>query len=109
MAKKTKKKPVKAAAKKSVQKSVKKSAKKPVAKQAAAKRKTAKTASPKGGSTLQSAAPGVTVSDAEKSIAWYRDVLGFAVQQLWEHEGKLMGAAMRSGDVTFNLGQDDWK
>jgi uncharacterized glyoxalase superfamily protein PhnB len=61
------------------------------------------------GLTLSSGAPSYTVNDLEKSIAWYRNVLGLVVKDRWEHEGKLMGVEMRAGDVTFMLGQDDWK
>ena len=62
-----------------------------------------------GRSGLRSATPGFTVNDAEKSVAWYRDVLGFKVKERWEFEGKFVGAEMSSGDVSVNLGQDDWK
>ncbi len=58
---------------------------------------------------LRSAAASFTVNDIEKSLAWYRDVLGFAVKQRWEDKGKLLGVEMMAGDVTFMLGQDDWK
>jgi uncharacterized glyoxalase superfamily protein PhnB len=61
------------------------------------------------GLTLSSVAPSFTVNDVEKSIAWYRDVLGLVVKDRWEHEGKLMGVEMQAGGVTFMLGQDDWK
>jgi uncharacterized glyoxalase superfamily protein PhnB len=61
------------------------------------------------GLTLRSVAPSFTVNDVEKSIAWYRDVLGLVVKDRWEHEGKLMGVEMQAGGVTFMLGQDDWK
>ncbi len=58
---------------------------------------------------LRSAAPGFTVSDIQKSLAWYRDVLGFYPKDRWESDGKLMGVEMAAGAVTFMLGQDDWK
>ncbi|MEO6237393.1 MAG: VOC family protein [Vicinamibacterales bacterium] len=58
---------------------------------------------------LLTVSPGLTVNDVGQSIAWYRDVLGFAVKELWEKDGKVMGAEMRAGAVSFNLGQDDWK
>ena len=58
---------------------------------------------------LQSAAPSFTVNDVEKSLAWYRDVLGFVVQQRWESNGKLLGVEIIAGSVLFMLGQDDWK
>src|SRR5258708_36160807 len=61
------------------------------------------------GLTLSSVAPSFTVNDVEKSIAWYRDVLGLVGKDRWEHEGKLMGVEMKAGGVTFMLGQDDWK
>jgi uncharacterized glyoxalase superfamily protein PhnB len=73
----------------------------------ASKAPRARTAPP--GLTLSSAAPSLTVNDLEKSIAWYRDVLGLVVKDRWEHEGTLMGVEMRAGGVTFMLGQDDWK
>lgn len=60
-------------------------------------------------SSLRSAAPSFTVNDIEKSLAWYRDVLGFAVGERWEQDGKLLGVEMVAGGVTFMLGQDDWK
>ena len=61
------------------------------------------------GLSLRSAAPSFTVNDAERSVAWYRDVLGFVVGERWEHEGKFLGAEMSAGPVSFMLGQDDWK
>lgn len=119
MAKKSKKsikKPAKSAAKKSVKKAAPKvakkpAAKKPVARQAAAKKKTAKPvqkAAPKG-NALMSVAPGFTVNDAAASMKWYEDVLGFTVLERWEHGGEFRGGAMHSGNVTINIGQDDWK
>jgi len=53
--------------------------------------------------------PGFTVNDLKKSLAWYRDVLGFVVDERWEHEGKLMGVSLQAGSVGFMIGQDDWK
>ena len=49
------------------------------------------------------------MSDLEKSLAFYRDVLGFMMRERWEQDGKLMGVEMEAGSVTFWLGQDDWK
>ncbi len=49
------------------------------------------------------------MNDLGKSLAWYRDVLGFAVEERWERDGKLMGVSLNAGDVTFMIGQDDWK
>ncbi len=61
------------------------------------------------GIKLLSASPSFTVNDLEKSMAWYQDVIGFVVKERWEHEGKLLGVEMTAGDVTFMIGQDDWK
>src|SRR6202030_1827755 len=59
---------------------------------------------------LSSASPSFTVSDLEKSLAWYRDVLGFAVEETWKNDdGKVMGISLRAGNVSFMIGQDDWK
>lgn len=58
---------------------------------------------------MGSASPGFTVNDLEKSLAWYRDVVGFVVEERWEHEGKLTGVSLRAGNVIFMIGQDDWK
>lgn len=74
------------------------------------KSKVATSAGPKPGALqLASVGPSLTVNDVEKSLAWYRDVLGFAAGERWEHEGKLMGAELRAGSAFFMIGQDDWK
>jgi lactoylglutathione lyase len=58
---------------------------------------------------LRSAGPSLTVNDIERSLAWYRDVLGFTVEERWEHEGRLAGVELVAGRVFFWLSQDDWK
>lgn len=72
-----------------------------------------KKAAPKKASrslALSNASPSLTVNDLEKSLAWYRDVVGFAVEELWKDDaGKVMGVSLRAGDVAFMIGQDDWK
>lgn len=57
---------------------------------------------------LQAVMPTFTVSDIRRSIAWYRDVLGFTVLDEMMHEGELLGAAIKAGSVEILLGQDDW-
>ena len=74
-----------------------------------AKPKAATASAPASGFAFTSLTPGFTVNDAVASVAWYSDVLGFAVKQRWELEGKFLGAEMNSGSVTINLGQDDWQ
>ena len=87
--------------------------KRPVAKTKVAKKKTSKRARPvrRAPETLRmrAAAPGFTVNDIARSLAWYRDVLGFIVKDRWDHEGKLGGVEMMAGSVSFMLSQDDWK
>ena len=61
------------------------------------------------GFALRTVAPSFTVGDVEKSLTWYRDVLGFAVGNRWEKDGKLLGAELKAGPVVFMIGQDDWK
>ncbi|HEY3205049.1 MAG TPA: VOC family protein [Thermoanaerobaculia bacterium] len=58
---------------------------------------------------LSDASPSFTVNDLEKSLAWYRDVLGFAVEETWKDAGKVVGVSLRAGDVSLMIGQDDWK
>jgi uncharacterized glyoxalase superfamily protein PhnB len=93
------------AAKRKVKSAPKKSgAKKSPARPAAAK----KAAAPKGVQLTQ-ASPSFTVNDLQKSLAFYRDVLGFAVDERWERDGKLMGLSLQAGGVTWMIGQDDWQ
>jgi uncharacterized glyoxalase superfamily protein PhnB len=61
---------------------------------------------PKG---LQKMAAGFTADDAAASIKWYCDVLGFSLKERWEQEGVFLGGSVVHGDVTINIGQDDWK
>ena len=82
------------------------SAKKP-AKKAAARPKKARATS--GAMNLCEVSPSFTVNDLGKSLAWYRDVLGFEVEERYEREGTLVGVGLRAGDVFLMLGQDDWK
>jgi len=58
---------------------------------------------------MSAASPSFTVNDLEKSLAWYRDALGFVVGERWELDGKLAGVYLQAGSVGFMIGQDDWK
>jgi uncharacterized glyoxalase superfamily protein PhnB len=51
----------------------------------------------------------LTVNDLEKSLAWYRDVLGFAVDQKHERDGKVMAVSFKAGSVRLLIGRDDGK
>jgi lactoylglutathione lyase len=57
----------------------------------------------------RSVSASLTVKDVEKSLAWYRDVVGFTLDQRHERDGKLMAASIKAGDVRLLLGQDDGK
>ncbi len=65
-------------------------------------------AAKRGALKMSEVSPGFTANDLEKSLAWYRDVLGFVVEGRWEKDGKLAGVELRAGDIIFMLGQDDW-
>jgi uncharacterized glyoxalase superfamily protein PhnB len=57
----------------------------------------------RGGSLTAS----LTVKDLQKSLTWYRDVVGFGVDRMIERDGKLRGVALKAGDVRLNINQDD--
>ncbi len=57
---------------------------------------------------LRSIAASLTVNDLPRSIAWYRDVLGFTVGERWEEKGVLRGVEMKAGQCDIALGQDDF-
>lgn len=49
----------------------------------------------------------LTANDIQKSLAWYRDVLGFTVEKEFAREGKLMAVSLSAGAVRILLGQDN--
>jgi uncharacterized glyoxalase superfamily protein PhnB len=57
---------------------------------------------------LRSMAASFTVNDLDKSIAWYRDVLGFVVGERWQDGGKVRGMQMKAGSCDIMLAQDDF-
>src|SRR5256885_12486130 len=59
-------------------------------------------------SRLRSLAVSLTVSDLERSVAWYRDMLGFTPGEHWEEDGQLRGVQMKAGSCDIMLGQDDF-
>jgi uncharacterized glyoxalase superfamily protein PhnB len=58
---------------------------------------------------LRSASPSFTVNDLQKSLAFYRDVLGFTEKERWERDGALHGVELVAGRVSVFLAQDDWQ
>lgn len=58
---------------------------------------------------LRGVSPSFTANDLQRSIAFYRDVLGFVVGDEWRGEnGVLNGCEMHAGSVVFMLTQDDF-
>jgi uncharacterized glyoxalase superfamily protein PhnB len=119
MAKKSKKAAKKA--KKQARKAAKKARKAALRKKGTAKKASARRAAPaKKAKTLharqqpeslrlRSVGPSFTVADLQKSLAFYRDVLGFTPRERWEKDGRLAGIELVAGSVRFWLGQDDWQ
>lgn len=57
---------------------------------------------------LRTITPSFTATDLQRSIAFYRDVLGFVIGEEWREHGALTGVELQAGSVTFMLGQDDF-
>lgn len=81
----------------------------PTKKARTSSKKAAKPAKKAPAFTLESVAAGLTASDAAASVQWYCNVLGFTVKERWEQSGQFHGASVAFGNVTINIGQDDWK
>jgi uncharacterized glyoxalase superfamily protein PhnB len=52
-------------------------------------------------------AASLTVNDIHKSLAWYRDVLGFDVAREFARDERLFAVRLKAGAVTLLLTQDD--
>ena len=57
---------------------------------------------------LRQITPSFTATDLQRSMAFYRDVLGFVIGDEWRENGELTGCEIHAGAVTFMLGQDDF-
>jgi catechol 2,3-dioxygenase-like lactoylglutathione lyase family enzyme len=55
---------------------------------------------------LRAVMPMLLVSDLERSLAWYTDVLGFVVAEELERDGALVAVRLKAGKVQFLLEQD---
>lgn len=49
----------------------------------------------------------LTVNDMKKSLAWYRDVVGFTVDEEYERDGRPVAVSLKAGAVKLLLNQDD--
>ena len=56
---------------------------------------------------LRAVVPRLAVSDIGTSLAWYRDVMGFAVSEQLDHQGQVIGVALKAGIAEFLLVQDE--
>jgi uncharacterized glyoxalase superfamily protein PhnB len=52
--------------------------------------------------------PSFTVSDAARSISWYRDVLGFHVKEEWRDNDEIQGALLQAGSAFLMIKQADF-
>lgn len=57
---------------------------------------------------LRSISTSFTATDLQRSIAFYRDVLGFMIGEEWREKGRLQGVELKAGAVSFMLDQDDF-
>ena len=48
-----------------------------------------------------------TADDLQKSLAWYRDVLGFTVDREHARDGKLIAVSLKAGTARILLTQDN--
>jgi uncharacterized glyoxalase superfamily protein PhnB len=49
----------------------------------------------------------LTAKDVRRSVAWYCDVLGFAVGREYERDGRLIAVTLNAGTVQILITQDD--
>ena len=49
----------------------------------------------------------LTVKDLAKSVAWYRDIVGFTVDREIQRDGVLRAVSIRAGSVSILLNLDD--
>ncbi|HEX5576532.1 MAG TPA: VOC family protein [Gemmatimonadales bacterium] len=57
---------------------------------------------------LRSITPVFTVNNIQRSIAFYRDGLGFFISERWEEGGQLVGVMLKAGACHLGLSQDDF-
>ena len=49
----------------------------------------------------------LTVRDLQVSLDWYRNVVGFTVDQRHQRDGRLVAVSLKAGNVRILLGEDD--
>jgi uncharacterized glyoxalase superfamily protein PhnB len=49
----------------------------------------------------------LTVKDIQKSMEWYRDVVGFTVDRTYERGGRVASVSLKAGNARILINQDD--
>lgn len=62
---------------------------------------------PETGFVAQKLGASLTVASLQQSVAWYRDVIGFAVAREYSPRGTLIAVALSAGSVEILLTQDN--
>jgi lactoylglutathione lyase len=57
---------------------------------------------------VRSLAPSLTVNDLKRSIRFYTEGLGFAVDEEMKEDGKVLGVMLQAGETHLGLSQDDF-
>lgn len=57
---------------------------------------------------VRSLQPTLTVSDLKKSIRFYAEGLGFAIDEEMKEGGEVLGVTLKSGEASLGLSQDDF-
>jgi uncharacterized glyoxalase superfamily protein PhnB len=57
--------------------------------------------------TAQKLSISLSCNDLQKSLAWYRDVVGFTEGERYERDGSLRAVVLEAGDMQILIGQDD--
>lgn len=57
---------------------------------------------------VRSLAPSLTVNDLKKSIHFYTEGLGFAVDEEMKEDGEVLGVMLKAGEASLGISQDDF-
>ena len=57
---------------------------------------------------VRTLAPSLTVNDLKKSIHFYTEGLGFAVDEEMKEDGEVLGVMLKAGDASLGISQDDF-